>query len=433
MIAVYFKFSRVWSVRNLDLLGLIMLAPGLLLVEYGRVVGGTGTEKLGFVWLFATGGLFLVRLLCDPMMVRRPLLEPNLSVGGLTFAGISLFVFLMANVLTSSLTDQDLVGSTMVEQVATGRNLDVAEVSLSTHGPGYPPLFLLPHLLTAKIYGDGVNGSVRATTPSDSQQYLVHVATTKAMAILAHLAVVLGMLVMGYEHFGNIKTGIAAATLYLLLPYTAQYTGQVHHVLPAALLVWAIATYRRPLVAGMLIGLAIGVVYYPAFLLPLWCGFYWQRGLLRFLLGVLVALAALTVALAVMAGFQWDVLLPYLRQMFGLRLPAMENLRGLWQFDEIDPVYRIPVLAAFAALCASFAIWPAQKNLGTLISCSAAVMLSTQFWHAYGGGLYMAWYLPLLIMTIFRPNLDDRIALSVLGKGWIPSRPFRGRGIEQAA
>ena len=27
-IAVYFKFRRFWSVRNLDLVGLILLAPG---------------------------------------------------------------------------------------------------------------------------------------------------------------------------------------------------------------------------------------------------------------------------------------------------------------------------------------------------------------------------------------------------------------------
>ncbi len=28
MIAVYFKFRRLWSVRNLDLIGLILFAPG---------------------------------------------------------------------------------------------------------------------------------------------------------------------------------------------------------------------------------------------------------------------------------------------------------------------------------------------------------------------------------------------------------------------
>jgi hypothetical protein len=41
-------------------------------------------------------------------------------------------------------------------------------------------------------------------------------------------------------------------------------------------------------------------------------------------------------------------------------------------------------------------------------------MIAAQFWHGYGGGLYMGWFLPLLLLTIFRPNLQDRIALKVI-------------------
>ncbi len=89
---------------------------------------------------------------------------------------------------------------------------------------------------------------------------------------------------------------------------------------------------------------------------------------------------------------------------------------GFWKY--YDPSYRIPVLALFVAICGSLAIWPPQKNLGTLLSCSAAVMLATQFWHAHQGGLCMAWYLPLLILTIFRPNLEDRVALSAVRPAW---------------
>ena len=36
---------------------------------------------------------------------------------------------------------------------------------------------------------------------------------------------------------------------------------------------------------GTLLGLAMGLFYYPFFLLPLWCSFYWQRGVLRFAAG----------------------------------------------------------------------------------------------------------------------------------------------------
>jgi hypothetical protein len=214
--------------------------------------------------------------------------------------------------------------------------------------------------------------------------------------------------------------------LYLLLPYTAQMTGRVDHALPAALLIWAVEAYRRPLVSGIMMGLAIGVIYYPVFLLPLWLGFYWQRGLLRFALGVVMALAAVVASLAFTAADFWVEL----QQMFNwTELPK----QGFWSFDTIDPVYRIPVVAAFFAMCGGLALWPAQKNLGTLMSCSAAVMLGTQFCHAQGGGLYIAWYLPLMLLTIFRPNLEDRVALSVLGEGWFAKRKGALAGAGKAA
>jgi len=81
-------------------------------------------------------------------------------------------------------------------------------------------------------------------------------------------------------------------------------------------------------------------------------------------------------------------------------------------------VYRYPVLAAFVALSFSFAIWPTRKSLGTLISGSAALMLAAQFWQPYEGGIFIAWFLPLLLLTIFRPNLEDRTALNKLTRGW---------------
>ena len=41
-------------------------------------------------------------------------------------------------------------------------------------------------------------------------------------------------------------------------------------------------------------------------------------------------------------------------------------------------------------------------------------MIAAQFWHGESGGLYIAWFLPLLLLTIFRPNLQDRIATKVV-------------------
>jgi hypothetical protein len=450
-IGLYFKFSRFWSIRNLDLILLILFAPGLLLVDRGVGLGSVSLEQAGYFWLFSITGVFLVRMLLDQMMVRRPLLEPNLSVGGMTFIGISLLVFLMANVINSKVTREDLAaaqGKTLPpptakladeattalpdgeeadephEQVAS--QVDVDAPASVAHGPGYPLLYWLPRIPTQVFVPKDLNQQPGQGTD------VAAIATARTMAIASHLMVILGMVLIGYRHFDNIRTGIAASLIYLLLPYTAQLTGRVDHALPAALLVWAVEAYRRPFTSGVFMGLAIGTVYYPVFLLPLWLSFYWQRGFLRFGAGVLTAVAVLALSLlftADSASMFWE----QLKQMVGWTALSGRGTEGFWSFDFIDPVYRIPVVAAFFALSASFALWPAQKNLGTLLSCSAAIMLGTQFWNANGGGLYMGWFLPLVLLTIFRPNLEDRVALSVLGEGWRGRKRPTLVGAERAA
>lgn len=400
-IGLFFKFSRVWSVRNLDLAFLILLAPGLIAVEYGREAPSPTVEQVGYIWLFATTGIFLLRMLLDPLMVRRPLLEPNLSAGGMTFIGTALLIFLMANVVNGR------------AQPAEDR----------ASWPGYPALNAVPSITTQVFFAEKADASAArpgAADAADGRRDVVAEAFARTLTILAHVAVVLGMVVVGYRHFDNIRAGIAAATLYLLLPYTALITGRLDHVAPAALLVWAVVFYRRPLVAGGLVGLAIGACYYPVYLLPLWLSFYWRRGLVRFSTGVALVVAALVGSLALLGG-GWEQFAAQARTMLGFGSFAADGAVGFWA-DAARQPYRLPVLAAFLALCGGLALWPAQKNLGTLLSCSAAVMLATQFWHTHGGGLYMGWYLPLVLLTVFRPNLEDRVALAVLGAGWL-SRP----------
>jgi len=377
-------------------------------------------EQRGFFWLFAVGVIFLVRLLFDSTMVRRPLLEPNLSIGGMIFICCSLFAFVMTNVWTGTPTEGDLHGPKAAAQLLV-RDSEGPQADLSRHGPGYAVLTLLPSVPTMSLM----------TPPNSQESFDIYAVAAKVMAILSHLAVVVGMIGIGYRHFDNMKMGVGAATIYLMLPYTTIWTGRVEHVLPAALLVWAVLTYRRPLLAGLLIGSAVGVVYYPLFLLPLWVSFYWQRGVGRFVIGAMIAVGGMVASLLFVAP---DVATFWIcvQKMFGLWLPVREGLEGVWGLGW-DPIYRIPVLVAFVALSCTMAAWPAQKNLGTLLSCSSALMVAVQFWHGYGGGLFVAWYLPLTLLTIFRPNLEDRVALAVLAESWFPLHRRRGPRLSKAA
>jgi hypothetical protein len=510
IIALFFKFNRIWSLRNIDLLAIILLAPGLVLLDYGQNKHQQTSEMVGYVWLFVVTGVLLVRMLLDPMMVRRPLLEPNLSLGGMIFLTVCLFVFLMVKVVNVKPSNENLMASGPVpatrlkppledqppkqiqplpplstqfeqqdkrldeepetgssetkpelptpiitkpqsaasipferseatqkasEPAAASRPSDIAdqqpltdEERLSRLGPGYWLVRALPVLATPIHRDDDQQPKFTAQEKENARNRFISLT----ILVLAHLSVVLGLVANGYRHFGNLSAGVAAGLLYLLLPYTAIYVGWVTHVLPAAFLTWAVYFYRRPLIAGMFIGLACGTVYYPVFLLTLWISFYWQRGLWRFLSGYASLIGLLIVVTAFYAENLTDFIDKF-RSMSGFIFPT-DSPRGFWGLlDENYRVYRITVLAAHIALCGSFALWPARKNLGTLLSCSTAVMLSTQFWAAIDGGTSIGWYLPLLLLTIFRPNLEDRVALSVLPESGLGMRRLRVSKISQAA
>jgi len=394
-IGIYFKFNRVFSLRNLDLLGLVFFSPGLLVVFHGMVTGSESLVKVGYSWLFSMGAFFVIRLFLDPLLVRRPKLDPNLTADGLTFTGIAILVFLAANLVSNQPPRR--LEHVLAQDQAWGLT-----------SPGYRPFHYLASFVNLRP-GDDAPRQPKTDWPYPPIHVQVPIARGVIMA--AQFAVVLGVILIGYYHFESLHTGMAAAVLYLLLPYVGQMGGRIDHVVPAALLVWAMVAYRRPMVFGFLLGLAGGLVFYPLGLLPLGCSFYWQRGFRRYIAGTLLAIVLLIVFLAVLAGSR-ESFLAQLGQMFGTTLFPRDNIVGFWQ--AYRPAYRIPVLALFLVLCGSLALWPAQKNFGTLLSCSATIMLASQFCHTFEGGLYMAWYLPLLVLTSFRPNLEDRVALNTV-------------------
>ncbi len=212
-------------------------------------------QRSGFIMLFAVEMLILIRLMIDPLMVRRPLLDPNLTVGGLYFISICLFIFMMVNVATS----------TPRMSVWQGPEL----------GPGYALMHRLPTITTRPV-SQALGGEEEPTADELDQSKRSWTILAKVLAISAHLAIIVGLVLIGNRHFGNLRSGVGCSLLYLMLPYTAQMTGRVDHALPAALLLWAVLNYRRPVFAGIFLGLAAGLVYYPLFLLPLWCSFYWS-------------------------------------------------------------------------------------------------------------------------------------------------------------
>lgn len=439
-IALFFKFARLLSIRNWDVLTLFLLVPGLLLLQEsharatreaalaaGRVaqvaqglmapglgVGGaaslaTATDPyffrpaqlvwFAYLWLLAGSAYFFGRCLVDLALTRRPVLNPNLNRSGLAWLGSALFVCLVAVALRQPGDASDRIGkgSAALDQ-AERRTLDLVNQQA-----------LLPFNVDAPFW------------------------VGRSLAILCHLAIVVGLVVVGRQHFQDLHTGVAAAAAYLLLPYTAFHVGQLHHVWPMSLMVWAVAAYRRPRVSGTLLGLAAGSAYFPIFVFPVWFGLYRRRGAGRFTLAFSSAAA---LSLGIVGAVLWAE--GDLRQSVNQALTLSDwqawkipTTEGFWlglSGTGLHWAYRLPVFVAYLTFVLATAFWPAPKNLAHVLALSTAALIGIQFWHADQGGVYVLWYLPFLLLMVFRPNLTERVPPLPASKTFWFVRLGRGLG-----
>jgi hypothetical protein len=389
-VTLFFKCSRFWSVRNLDLLLLFALAPGLMLM-----VSNPATYSWGaYIWLFLGSGLWLVRCLLDLGLVRRPLLEPNLNAPGLLCLSIGILGLLLAE--TVSLPVED------------GAARNPAEPSGREDRPSVAPDDDNPAL---RRYVD------MSPLPPSLKRKSVQVIVSRVLASLAHLSLVVTLLAIGWRHFERPITGMAMAACYLLLPYTRMAVVDSGQLIPAALIAAAVLWHLRPALAGALIGLAAGWIPACLGLIALWCGFFIGRGALRF-----TAVALAVVCCCALLGY-WIPDLQIWARALGARSIAEVGLlpRNEPQFStsfwmRIDSSFRLPVLIAYLALVIVTMIWPAKKNLAELIALSAALLVASQFWYLDKGGTLVMLYLPLAIAMMFRPTLTIRRPLASLSQ-----------------
>jgi hypothetical protein len=411
-IALFFKFGRLLSVRNSDVVMLFLLVPGLLVLQRAHAGAGGPDERnavqaatligqcyvsagslatvagtsvvalqtpafeagrwlwLGYLWLICGSAYFFCRCLFDLALVQRPALSANLTFGGLAWLAGALLICLMA-------------------------------VAFRPYERLLSPLAAPP--VAASPAADPIQGTADFLL---LQMFDPPGWVFRLVAVLCHIAILLGLVIVGWQHFGDASSGMAAATFYLVLPYIGLYVGQASQAWPAALLVWTIAAYRYPTLAGVLLGLAAGTALFPVVLLPAWISFYAGRGTGRFLLGW-----AAIVGLCVLNGafILGDVELPGALQESLLawlpwRVPPLP-VEGFW--TGVHAAYRLPVFIGYFAFILATTVWPSPKNLAQVLALSTAALVGLQLWYADQGGIYVLWYAPLLLLLAFRPNLQD--------------------------
>jgi len=401
-LTLFFKFSRFWSVRNLDLLLLFVLAPGMMLI-----VGNRSHPWSAYIWLFVGSGLWLVRCLLDLGLARRPLLEPNLNASGLLCLSVGVLGLLLAE--TVSLPVEDGAARNPAEPSGRKDRSATAPDDGAARDPAEPSGREDRTTAAPDVRSPTVE-MIMAPLPSSLKRQKPQVIVGRVLAVLAHIGLVASLLAIGWRHFERPLTGIAMAACYLLLPYTRMALVDSGQLISAALIAAAVFWHQRPALAGALIGLAAGWIPACLGLIALWCGFFRGRGAVRF---TVVAVAVVT-ACGLLGYFVPEV--TNWARALGARgihevglVPQFDPNtlpEGFWK--SMDASYRLPVVIAYLALVLWAMFWPADKNLAELIALSAALLVASQFWYLEKGGTLVMLYLPLAITMMFRPTLAIR-------------------------
>lgn len=381
---------------------------GLPSSDAGQTIEGhttTDTRHPMYTWstlaLIVLAVLLLIRLLFDESLTRRPRLDQNLNQAGLTFLCVPAFAILACGVFLKP------APVTNVKAIEHGRALlQRREVQVGNENKDVPAptetLIAAGGAAVAQLSGTLPNSVSVNTGETRSTELLV----ARILVVIAHMVVTLGLLYIGRQHFSSIQLGVAMSCLYLLLPCTAANVHKLSHVLPAACLIWAIASYRKPMIAGVLLGLACGTLFFAVFLLPLWAVFYGRQGAIRFgasVLGVVVVLATCLMMISgdadsfyyrVISSTNWTVY-RLLDDTLSIPQTAMSHL-----------FIRIPMAAIFFVMLTAMTVLPRPRNLENLLANSTALVVAAQMWYPDDIGSYVQWYMPLFLLVVFRPRLD---------------------------
>ena len=228
-----------------------------------------------------------------------------------------------------------------------------------------------------------------------------------AAAIAFDLATVAGLLALGLRlrpgRAGR-DLGLGLAFAWLAFPYTAfALQSNSNDALVAALIVWSLVAFAKPVARGVLLAVAAATKFAPLALVPLYAA--GERGLGRsgwrspataaFALAFAAAAALILVQPARDPGLA----------TFWERTIANQADRSspfsIWGQEPSLGWLRVAVLALAAGFAALVAFVPRLRSLPTTAALAAAVLIALQLTTQHWFYLYIPWFLgPLLVALL---------------------------------
>lgn len=415
-LAPFVDFRRPFRLLHLDLLVLLSFTISHFFFNRGEIFTSVPLAypplaylflRLSFlaVWTRRDGSRKSAAMLASPTAgttiaprARQPRLHLNFPPKVIFIALLALVVFRVAiNVADSNVVDVGYSGVIGAHHIQDGETPYGNMPSDNSNGDTYGPLNYLVYVPFERVmeWSGGWDDLPAA----------------HATAILFDLLALAGMYVAGKKLVaGNgphdnreegRRFGLALAWGWAAYPYTTFVQScNVNDSIVAAFLIWGFVFLNRAPIAGLLLGFATQIKFFPALLGPLWASFPrtwrgWGRRTL-FILGFITAVAITipviflgdgTFTLFWERSMKWQIERDSPFSIWGQYPDALAGIQRVGQY--------VLVFLAFASF-----FCPPRKSLGQLAAASAALLVGFEMLQTHWFYLYIPWFFPLALVAL---------------------------------
>ena len=388
-VAGLLDWRRPWRIAHLDLL--VLLAFGISHVFFNR-----GEIGVSVPLVYPVLAYLFARMAWVGFRGGHPL-RPSVPAGWLALAAIVLLVFrVTVNVADSGVIDVGYAGTIGADRIAHGEPLygEGEFPEDNRFGDTYGPVnyyAYLPFELALPWSGEWDE-----------------LPSSHAAAIAFDLATVAGLFAFGLRHRPGRRgreLGTVLAFGWLAYPYTAfALQSNSNDSLLAALLVWSLVVFARPVGRGVLLALAAMAKFAPLALIPLYAA--GERGLLgrRRAAGArpLVAFSVAFVAIAALM-LAHPAIDPGLATFWERTVKSQverESPFSIWGLESGLRGVQLAVTALTVAFAAALAFVPRTRSVSAVAALAAAVVIAVELGADHWFYLYIPWFFGLLLIAL---------------------------------
>ncbi len=407
------NFGRILSLRNLDILLLFSLCPFLNIIWANRLMAYTG--------IFVCTLLLFIRCIAD-VRIRpgRTAESANLSSRAALLVLALMCMFHVQTTYEKGVDDSGIWAVTGAEYLQeTGR---LPYGTAFGWNCVYGPLMYMVHIPANWMFPPNVTFEPDGGDAEIGFYEGFETRGAKTTVLAFDFLAMLGLYLFG-RRYGGHAMGLQLALLFALNPYILTLGGgfglqQTSHITGIPFVVFALLFVARPVVAGLLLAVACGMLYYTVFLFPLWIGYYvrttgWKNAVKFTAAVAVVGCVCLGLILTFTVPNAEHENMSALRAFLNDTVYQQQFKEGGYGTSEFSFWGQHPRFGQwgkpaagvlYLLFCAALAFIPRRIDMSRLVAMTAAVLIGTQLVLSHGGGTYIGFYTAPLLIVLFGPR-----------------------------